>query len=206
MTFGSPIGSLVYLIFALINRHRRLRKTTAQPNLPPPLLSVHPYRSGARRQFGLARYVFQSLLTLAPVAGPEDSNDVRAVREPNGKNAFSHAPEAEIPLLPCAVRSVFGNDPIRIAEGVLRQRERNTVFGQVRVALAIVPVKRWPFHAATLSQIWLHSHIPVWCTKALERAEKNGASRTNSLPKRVPRSGPVGDEKRTPETPNWPAQ
>src|SRR5882672_1746357 len=40
---------------------RRLRKTTAQPNLPPPLLSVRPYRSGARQQFRLARYVFRSL-------------------------------------------------------------------------------------------------------------------------------------------------
>src|SRR5258706_2055753 len=40
---------------------RRLWKTTAQPNLPPPLLSVRPYRFGARRPCGLTRYVFQSL-------------------------------------------------------------------------------------------------------------------------------------------------
>jgi hypothetical protein len=86
MTLGFPIGSFVYLIFALIDD-----------------------------------------LSLAPVAGTNNANDARPVSEPNGQNAVSDTPEAEVPLLLRAVRRVFSDYAARIGKGMLRQHERHAV-------------------------------------------------------------------------------
>jgi hypothetical protein len=60
-------------------------------------------------------------LSLAPVAGTENSDDFGPIGEANRQDTFADTAEAEEPRLFGAVRRVFGDHPLRVGEGVLGQ-------------------------------------------------------------------------------------
>ncbi len=86
MTLAS-IGSLVYLIFALIN-----------------------------------------CLSFSPVAGTKNSNDTAAIGKADSENTPVHFAETQVAFLGFAVGQVFGNDTVRISEGILSQRNGTPYF------------------------------------------------------------------------------
>ena len=98
MTLAS-IGSLVYLIFALIN-----------------------------------------CLSFPPVAGTKDSNDTAAIGKADSENTPVNFAETQVAFLGFAVGQVFGNDTVRISEGILSQRKRYSVLFLVLYILVGVPI------------------------------------------------------------------
>src|SRR5262249_39253315 len=101
--------------------------------------------------------------------GTKDADNTGPVSESDGQNAFAEPPKAEVSRFLSTVGLILGNDPLRIGERILRQRERHSVLGQVFLVLALVPFEAWLRHAQSLSQVWFSRHTIIWPLRCLLR-------------------------------------
>jgi len=136
-------------------------------------------------------------LALSPVAGPEDPDHVLAVREADRQDPAFDPPEAVMALLLRAVGQVFRDHTLRIREGQLRLRERDSVLSLVRPILRRLPLEPGLWHQRRLARIGLPIHTLVWRDGQQAKATANGsaqrrAERVRWSARLDPRLGPYG--------------
>lgn len=85
-------------------------------------------------------------LSFPPVAGTKDSNDTATIGKADGENTPVNLAETQIAFLSLAVGQVFGNDAVRISEGILSQRKRYSVLFLVLCILIRVLIKPCRIH------------------------------------------------------------
>ena len=89
-------------------------------------------------------------LALSPVARPEDSDHVVAVREADRQDSAVDPPEAVVTFLLRAVGQVFCNQTLGVREGELRFHERDPMLSLVRSILRRFPLEP-RLHSRTLA-------------------------------------------------------
>jgi hypothetical protein len=97
-----------------------------------------------------------------PIAGAEDADDPPTVRESNRENPALHGPEAVVPLFRLTMGEVFSDDTAWICEGILRLRERHTVFSLVFEVFLDVPFEACRAHGTRLANEEAKHHIKIW--------------------------------------------
>jgi len=102
-----------------------------------------------------------NLLSFSPIAGSEDPDDIATIREPDRQDAAFHPPEAVVPLLAAAVRTVFRQHAVGIRKGKLRHGERNVVLVLIIEVFRRVPLEPGLSDAERLTNVWQYCHISV---------------------------------------------
>jgi hypothetical protein len=101
-------------------------------------------------------------LSLAAIAGTEDSDDAGPIGETDGQDAIADASETAVPQFLAAVGCVFSDDALRISECVLGQSEGHTMLGAVVGILVRIPLEARLRNGRIVLDVWLSRHIPVW--------------------------------------------
>ncbi len=107
-------------------------------------------------------FVLIDRLAFPPVAGSEYANDVVPIGKAYGNNAISYFAKTVVTNFFVAVAHVFSDDTMRVGEGVLGHRKRDSVFFSVLLILFGVPFKMRFCHNLTLSEMTAIYHIFIW--------------------------------------------